>query len=234
MISFIIPAYNEEGLIGQTIDRVRLSAEDCVNGGAYEVIVVDDASTDQTAQIACERGARIVRVNKRQIGAVRNAGACAARGDIFIFIDADTLLPESTLHDALQALRGGAIGGGAAVVFDDDVSLATKVLTFVLVWSFILTRTAAGCFIFCTRQAFEAAGGFDERFFAGEELFISKALKQQGRFVMVRDPVVTSGRKVRMYGLAGILWRALRMGLRGPRGIQRREGLEIFYEGRRE
>jgi glycosyltransferase involved in cell wall biosynthesis len=234
MISFIIPAYNEESLIGQTIDRLQLSANDSLGGQAHEIIVVDDASTDDTAAIAREHGARVITVHRRQIAAARNAGAREARGDVFIFVDADTLVPEATLGAALEELRAGAVAGGAAVRFDDQVSIAANVLAEILVQAFIVLRTAAGCFIFCTRQAFEAAGGFDERFFASEEIWISKALKRQGRFAMVREPVVTSGRKIRMHGLAGILWRSLRVGIRGPKGVQRREGLELWYDGRRE
>lgn len=234
MISFIIPAYNEEALIGHTIDRLRLSAHDCMGDQPHEIIVVDDASTDGTAEVARRGGARVVSVNKRQIAAVRNAGAREARGDILFFVDADTLVPEATLASALEALRGGAIGGGAAVRFDEGVGVLANAITEMLVQSFIVMRMAAGCFIFCTRRAFEAVGGFDERYFASEEVWISRALKRHGRFVMVREPVITSGRKIRMHGLARLLWRSLGIVARGPRAVQRRQGLELWYDGRRE
>ena len=233
-ISFIIPAYNEEALIGETIERLALSARDCMNEDEFEIIVVDDDSSDDTARVARECGARVVPVKKRQIAAVRNAGAAEARGDVFIFVDADTLVPQPTLRAAIDALHGGAIGGGAAVRFDDDVSGIAQALGTFVVQIFILCRTAAGCFVYCRREAFEAVGGFDERFYASEELWISKALKTQGRFVMVREPVITSGRKIRMHGLLGLLWMSLRIVSQGMGAVQRREGLEVWYDGRRE
>src|SRR5687767_8100970 len=112
MISFIIPAYNEEALLARTLETLKESARSALDGLDHEIIVVDDASTDRTAQIAREAGARVITVEHRQIAATRNAGARSAQGDVFIFVDADTLVPASTLRAALEALRHGAIGGG--------------------------------------------------------------------------------------------------------------------------
>lgn len=231
-ISFIIPAYNEEALIGATIESIRIAAE--AAGEPHEIIVVNDASTDRTAEVARQHDAIVIDVHKRQIAAVRNAGAKAARGDVFIFVDGDTMISTPTLNAALTALRDGAVGGGAAVRFDDSVTGMPKTLAAILVRMFIWARTAAGCFIFCTRFDFEAIGGFDEQFFASEELWISKALKRRGRFVMVREPVITSGRKIRMYGLASLLWQSARILARGLKGVKQREGLDVWYDGRRE
>src|SRR5205085_9617055 len=88
VISIVIPAYNEEALLAPTVRAVRESAD--ATGVPYEVIVVDDGSTDRTAEIARAHGARVVSVELRQIGAARNAGVKAAAGDLLIFVDADT------------------------------------------------------------------------------------------------------------------------------------------------
>src|SRR2546426_2032088 len=143
MISFIIPAYNEEALIAQTIDSIHLAVE--ATGQPYEIIVVDDASSDRTAEIARNRGARVVMVNKRHIAAVRNAGAHESRGEILFFVDGDTLLPECTLLAALEALRSGAVGGGSNVVMDDRMSWLGRVYfqIFLLIWRPL--KLAAGC-----------------------------------------------------------------------------------------
>ncbi|HUS36650.1 MAG TPA: glycosyltransferase, partial [Verrucomicrobiae bacterium] len=84
--SFIIPAYNEEALIGRTLDTLRESASHLK--GAFEIVVANDDSADRTPEIAREKGARVIDVKKRQISAVRNAGASIATGEILIFVDA--------------------------------------------------------------------------------------------------------------------------------------------------
>src|SRR5438128_2098443 len=96
VISFIIPAYNEEALLGQTLSAVHESARTL--GEPYEIITVNDASTDRTGEIALEHGARVVAVKCRQIAATRNAGARAAAGDILFFVDADTVVSEPVLR----------------------------------------------------------------------------------------------------------------------------------------
>ena len=102
MISIVIPAYNEEALLAATLNAVRASAD--AIGVPYEVIVVDDGSTDRTAEIARAHGARVVAVHLRQIGAARNAGAKVAAGDLLVFVDADTLVHA---RSAARSRRGG-------------------------------------------------------------------------------------------------------------------------------
>jgi len=232
MISFVIPAHNEEYLLADTLDQVFAAARSTRE--AFEVIVVDDASTDRTAAIAESHSVVLIRVNLRKISAVRNAGARHAQGDRLIFLDADTLLPKQTLHEALAALAQGAVGGGARVGVSDSIGrLPTAAL---ILWNGV-SRTlcwAAGCFLFARRDAFEAAGGFDEQYYVCEELFISQALKRQGRFVILPHPVLTSGRKARMYSFPQLLYQSARILLSGPRGFRRKQGLDLWYDAPRE
>ncbi|HJT45077.1 MAG TPA: glycosyltransferase, partial [Chthoniobacterales bacterium] len=86
MLSFIVPAYNEEFELPSTLEAIRSAA----NGRAHEIIVADDASTDRTSAIGREAGAKVVFIDRRQIAAARNAGARAAGGDVLFFVDADT------------------------------------------------------------------------------------------------------------------------------------------------
>ena len=104
MISFVVPAHNEEALLARTLASIHAAA--AAVRADYELIVVDDASTDRTPEIATQHGARVVRVAARQISAVRNAGAREATGDVLVFVDADTILPPETLAAALAALPG--------------------------------------------------------------------------------------------------------------------------------
>ena len=232
MISFIVPAYNEERLLGATLDALRAAAR--AAGEPYELIVVDDASTDRTAVIAEHHGATLVSVAHRQIAATRNSGARKANGDLLIFVDADTIVNEVVVRSAVEALRGGAAGGGAGVEFDGTVPLYARLLLPVLVWSFRSAGLAAGCFLFCTRNAFVATGGFDEAFYGAEELVMSRALKRHGRFVVLRQAVITSGRKLRTHSVREMLAIVARLALRGPGAVKQRQGMDLWYAERRE
>lgn len=233
MLSFIVPAYNEELELPRALAAIRAAAE--ASRQPYEIIVVDDASIDATAQIAKAAGAIVLPVNYRQIAAVRNAGARAATGDIFIFVDADTFILPAHVTGVQGALAAGCAGGGARVTTDGLVPLWGRV--FVRVFSafyFTVANLGAGAFLFTTRKNFDRAGGFDEQLFAGEEVYFSQALKKLGRFRLLADPVVTSGRKLRMHSARKILGLSVGIVLRGKQGVRSRERLDIWYDGKRE
>ena len=232
MISFVVPAYNEALLLPATLDALHCAARGVDED--YEIVVVDDASTDDTALIAERHGVRIVSVAHRQIAATRNSGAHAAHGEVLIFVDADTIVNEAVVRAAVAALRAGAVGGGAAVAFEGHVPLYGRLLLPVLVRLFRATRWAAGCFVFCTRAAFDAVGGFDEAFYCAEELVFSRALKRQGRFVVLRQAVTTSGRKLRTHSAREILPLLGRFALGGSRVLKQRHGKDLWYAERRE
>jgi len=92
----------------------------------------------------------------------------------------------------------------------------------------------AGAFLFTTRKNFDAVGGFNEEFFIGEEIYFSVALRKLGRFKILTEPVLTSGRKLRMYSAREILGNSLSVLLHGPRAARSRDGLGIWYDGKRE
>jgi glycosyltransferase involved in cell wall biosynthesis len=232
MLSFIVPAYNEESLIGQTLEALTRAAR--AADEPYEIVVADDASSDRTAEIAKEHGARVISVDRRQIAATRNAGAQEAIGDKLIFVDADTLVTEAVVRAAIEAMNRGAAGGGSAVNFDGRLPRYAELVHPMMVRFFRAAGFACGCFLFCTRQAFNAAGGFDEKLFASEEIWMSRALKRQGRFVVLQEPVVTSGRKLRMYSGKEVLRLFAGILVAGPKALRSRDGLEVWYGGRRE
>ena len=234
MISFVVPAYNEAKYIAPTLESIHAAAKEA--GEPYEIVVANDASTDATAELAERGGARVVAVHNRQIAATRNSGARASAGEVLFFVDADTRVSPALVKEALSALRSGAAGGGARVAFYGEVP--PWVPAFMAVFTplyFRLGRWAAGCFIFCTRAAYEATGGFDETTYAGEEIAFSRALKAAGRFVIVREPVATSARKVE----GRTFWEMARLtaGVARSAGfagrISRREDAGFWYEDRR-
>lgn len=231
MISFVIPAHNEAAWIGRTVGAIRAAAESV--GEPYEMIVVDDASTDETARLARDAGAAVIPVTYRQIAATRNAGAKVAQGDVFFFVDADTLANAEAVRSGLAALRGSAAGGGCLAHFDEPLPLWARVAYAVAVPTARFLGMAGGCFLFCTRRAYEATGGFCERYFAAEEAVFVRALKRHGGFVVVKPTVMTSARKLHAFSTWEILRESCRWLLRGPEAYRRRDGLDFWY-GRRE
>ncbi len=230
MLSFVVPAHDEEALVGRAVAAIRASAE--AAGEPYEVIVVDDGSTDRTAAVASAAGARVIAANVRQIGAARNAGAAAARGGTLVFVDADTFIEPVHVRGVVEAMRGGAVGGGAAARFDEPIPVWARAVLRLWVWISRWCRLAAGSFFFCSKREFEAVGGFDPSLYAAEEVALSRALGRRGRFVVMRTPVLTSGRKARTHSGGEILraWLGL---LARPWSVRDRNRLGIWYGPRR-
>jgi glycosyltransferase involved in cell wall biosynthesis len=232
MISFIVPAYNEEAELSSTLAAIRTAASGAAR--PFEIIVVDDASTDATPDIAEQAGARVVSINRRQIAAARNAGARAAQGEYLFFIDADTRINRTHVTDAMAALEGGYAGGSARGVMDGFIPLWSRIFLRAFCTFYFGLNLGAGAFLFTTRRNFAATGGFDEQYFAGEEVYFSLALRKLGRFKVLREPVLTSGRKLRMYSAKEILGTLLIMIVGGPRMARSRARLGMWYDGKRE
>lgn len=200
LYSVVIPAFNEAEHITACVASIRKAMQ--ASPGAGEIIVVDNDSTDDTAAIAARAGCRVVHEPFRQIARARNSGARAAAGRYLIFVDADTLVDERLIGEVLLLLESGKVaGGGARIEFAAQTSFfANMLLRF---WQTVskAARLAAGCFIFCTADAFAAAGGFDERIFAGEELGFSRRIRAYaakfGKKMLIIDRpwVKTSTRK---------------------------------------
>lgn len=230
MLSFVIPAHDEAPRLPATIDALHGAA--ATLGLACEVIVVDDASGDGTGEVAARHGARVLRVEHRHIAATRNAGARAATGDVLVFVDADTRVPAGTLAAALAALRDGACGGGARVRFEGALRWHQRLAVAAGLLAVRLGRIAPGCFVFCTRAAFDATGGFDERWYAGEDVAMSRALARAGRFVLLREPVWSSARKLDQFSAGEHLALLARVALRGRGVLRSRDHLALWYERR--
>ncbi len=174
-------------------------------GEKGQVIVVDNNSTDATARVAEEHGARVVFEPVNQISRARNAGAAVADGQYLIFLDADTRASASLLRTALDNLESGTCcGGGSTVAFDRSDRFADIILG-AWNWVSVKFRLAAGSFVYCLREGFDAAGGFSESVYATEEIWFSRKLKAWGKKrgldfrVVETAPVVTSSRKLDWY-----------------------------------
>ena len=231
MLSFIVPAHDEEASIDAVVRAIAQAAT--AAGAPYEIIVVADTCADRTAELAAAAGARVVSVACRQIAATRNAGARAARGAAFVFVDADTLIASDVVHGVARVMAEGAVGGGAAVRFDEPTPRWVKWVLPIGIWLARRMKFTGGCFLFASRAAFEAVGGFDESLFAAEELRLCKRLRALGKFVILRESVLTSGRKLRTYSGWELIRVAARILVAGQAGVQDRSRLGIWYAPRR-
>jgi glycosyltransferase involved in cell wall biosynthesis len=233
--SIIIPAYNETAELPRTLSSIRRAMEAVSLEG--ECIVVDNNSTDSTTAVARSHGADlVVQEPINQIARARNAGAAKASGRFLIFIDADTRIQPELLVEALHRLEETpCVGGGSVIKFESEVSALGRI--GIGLWEHIsrFTRIAAGSFIFCRSEAFQAVGGYDESLYASEEVRFSRLIKKWGRsndldFVILdKAPALTSARKLNWYTGPQILgWIALMILM--PLAVRSRKLCSFWYE----
>ena len=238
-ISIIVPAFNEEALLGASLVQIKLAAAAFTKTGwACELIVCDNNSTDRTAEIAREAGATVVFEPVNQIARARNSGAAAATGDWLVFVDADSHPGAELFADVAEQIQSGRCLAGGSTVRMDERHWAAEFFTGLWNWSSRSFNLLAGSFIFVDRRVFREIGGFNNEMFAAEELELSKRLKQfargQGRGIVIlhRHPLVTSARKMRLY----TMWDHLKLLARvavSRRALMRRESCTLWYDGRR-
>jgi glycosyltransferase involved in cell wall biosynthesis len=232
MISFIVPAHNEQACLPRTLRAIHVSARGL--GQPYEIIVVDDASTDATAEIARQQNARVVSVQHRQIAATRNAGGHAATGEHLFFVDADTTINPRAVAAAFQAMEKGAVGGGGPALFEGAVPLYGRLIGYLGIIGAKAVGFTGGAFMFCTRAAFQTTGGFDERLYWAEEGAFALALKREGRFVVLCRPVRTSARRFRTLSGRRFLTFLARIIMAPHKVFTRRLSVEtIWYDSNR-
>ena len=239
-ISVIVPAFNEEKLLGASLAEIKTAAAAfAARGWEFELVVCDNNSTDRTADIARAAGAKVVFEPVNQIGRARNGGASIATGDWFVFVDADSHPSVELFADVAREISSGqTLAGGVTVQLDEKLFAAGLITQF---WncSSRLTRFMAGAFIFVEAAAFRQVGGFSHEFFAAEELDLSIRLKKLARetkqkiVILHRHPIKTSARKMKLYSgreLGGFLLRSI---FNHRRTIRSREAAFMWYDGRR-
>jgi len=238
--SIVVPAFNEERLLGETLRRIRAaSSAFSARGWATELIVCDNNSTDRTAEIARASGATVVFEPVNQIARARNTGAAAATGEWLIFVDADSHPTPELFADVAQAIESGRVlAGGTTLRLDTQRKRARLVSAG---WNYLsrLARLLAGSFIFVEAAAFREVGGFSRELFAGEELDLTQRLKalarRRGRRLVIlhRHPLLTSARKVELYTGTELLRFFLRAALLPRATLRNRAACAPWYDGRR-
>jgi glycosyltransferase involved in cell wall biosynthesis len=239
-ISVIVPAFNEEKLLGASLAEINAAAAAfAARGWEYELVVCDNNSTDRTAAIARDAGAKVIFEPINQIARARNAGASIATGDWLVFVDADSHPSVELFADvAEQVSAGKVLAGGVTIRLDEKLFVAGLITQF---WNYSsrLTRLMAGSFIFVEAAAFRQVGTFSHEFYAAEELDLSLRLKKLARetkrkiVILHRAPIKTSARKVKLYTgreLGGFFLRSI---FNHRKTIRDREAAFMWYDGRR-
>jgi glycosyltransferase involved in cell wall biosynthesis len=239
-ISIVIPAFNEERLLGESLTQIKSAAGAFTQRGwEIELIVCDNNSTDRTAEIARAAGATVVLEPVNQIARARNSGAAAATGDWLVFVDADSHPSAELLADVAEQILGGQCLAGGCTLRLDEYYLPAEIITGLWNYSSWFLKLLAGSFIFCDAATFRKIGGFSHELFAAEELELSKRLKKLARetgkriVILHRHPLVTSARKMKLYTAREHLRFFLRAIFNQRRTLTSREEAHLWYDGRR-
>jgi len=240
-VSVVIPAFNEEKLIGATLQAVHAARAAFTEvGWESELVVCDNNSIDGTGDIARAAGATVVFEPVNQIARARNTGAAAATGDWLVFVDADSQPSRELFADVVETIRAGRHLAGGCVLRLDYAPKWTQ--AFVVLWTVAsrLANWAAGSFVFVEAAAFQAVGRFNQALYATEEIDLSQRLNRLARErrlepmrILTRHPLTTSGRKARLYTPGEHLRFMLRTALSFGRALNRRDACPIWYDGRR-
>ena len=216
--SVIVPAYNSAATIGACLESLKV-----LHYPDYETIVIDDGSTDSTAQVAEGAGARVIRIEHHGLGAARNAGVEAASGEIVAFLDSDARADADWLYHLVEAItrRGAAAAGGPNFAPDNSAAFANApgIPREVRGDGDELTQLC-GCNMAITKTALHEVGGFDSSFLAaGDDVDLSwrlADLPEEKRMPLVDAPgaVVIHERRATLRGY-----------LRQQRGYGAGEGL---------
>jgi glycosyltransferase involved in cell wall biosynthesis len=213
-LSVIIPAYNEEQCLPQSLERIgkALSIAGCSSENANssselaccfsEIIVVNNDSQDRTKRVAEDFGAKVVFEKEHNISRVRNTGAAHSDGEVLVFIDADTLVPDTLFQKIKAAMEDENYFGGAVAV--EWGELQRKWMRLYLLggkfWTTVFNMKQ-GAAQFCRRSVFEKLGGYDPTIFMGEDVEfywrLSRFARLNGGHVyFIEDPkVITSARR---------------------------------------
>ncbi len=189
MISIIIPTLDEADSLGTTIAAARSENISC------EILVVDAGSCDDSVAIAAAAGARVLESRRRQRAYQLNLGAMHARGEVLLFLHADTLLSRNALQLISRALENREMVGGAFARRYASASRLLRVTCFLAQCRNQLIGWHLGDqAMFVRRTAFFQLGGFREvdRF---EDLDFSRRLRKFGRTVTLRPSVISSSRR---------------------------------------
>jgi glycosyltransferase involved in cell wall biosynthesis len=186
----VIPVRNDAGALARTLDWLA----DLPAIERAEIIVAAAPDPDPTERVAAGR-ARVLRPGGSTRAELMNAGAAAARGDVLLFLHADSFPPPRALALIDAALADARVAGGAFEHLFDEPSVHLRAITWINRIRYRVTRNWYGDQgIFVRAAAFRALGGYRELRVL-EDVDFSRRLKRHGRSVLIRVPLRTSGRR---------------------------------------
>jgi len=203
-ISVIIPALNEEKYIRNVFAGLKKQTF-----GNFETIVVDGGSRDRTREIA-RRYSRVIIENKRGIGRARNRGSRAARGEILVFLDADTEPNPGLLRaylDAFKKEKNAVAATGPVLPLEKaskKIDLSFRFVSKLFVRSSILLHRPLiiGSNFAVRKDSFRIAGGFNDSFASYEDWDLSMRLGKLGKIVYVDSASVKASiRRIKAWGI---------------------------------
>jgi len=212
-VSIIIPTLNEEKYIEKTLKALKNQDFE----GKFEIIVADGMSKDNTVKIAEKYADKIILVKKRGIAAGRNEGARVAKGDVLIFVDADTVLLPNTISELVKAFKEKKVVGAACPI----IPLSAKIEDFFLYWGYnqymkatLKTKRPHVPGICCAyrKDAFWEVNGFNEKMKAWEDYDLSERISKLGKIVLVESTLaITSPRRIKAWGKLGAVLKYLKL-----------------------
>ncbi len=195
MISIIIPAFNEETKIGELLSFLKKHSE----GQVSEIIVVDGGSSDNTVEVAEEKGAKVWESPVKGRANQMNFGAKKAGGEWLYFLHADTTPPPTFAADITEKIRAGFECGCFRLSFDNSHP-ALRVYSWFTRFDLDFFRFGDQS-LFVRKALFSKINGFDGKLLVMEDQEIVKRLKNHAQFVILKKSVVTSARKYQRFGV---------------------------------
>jgi rSAM/selenodomain-associated transferase 2 len=190
MISIIIPTYNEEENIAETIIEIKKRDHENL---ISEIIISDGQSTDKTLLVASNAGATVVVSPKKGRSAQMNYGASVANEEILYFLHADSIPPKGFTKNIIDAFEKHFVCGCFRLAFDYKHWFLKANCWFT---RFDVNAVRFGDqSLFVTKRVFEKCSGFDESLLMMEDQEIIHRIKKHGKFTVMNGTVITSARK---------------------------------------
>lgn len=191
--SVIIPTYNEANQICRAIESARKASFD-------DIVVVDGGSSDETVSLAKATGAEVLECSLGR-SVQMNLGGEAAKGDVLLFLHADTTLPIDARQLLERVFEDGRILGGAFHLRFDSGGWLMRLVSFQANIRSYCTVPWGDQALFVRSDFFVGSGGY-RQWGLMEDVEMAHRIKRGGRFAMIKTPVVTSGRRFRQNGFA--------------------------------